>query len=132
MFGQLLSSFFAPCLLQVVNYQSCCNFIEHTEFGFEKVLFNRKARKVGAKYAKLRHYNSILCDLCVNSLRPLRLLDFNFFNSTSEHEFTLLKLYRSVKISRCTLYQAFELHLEKERGQFVNRYLQRSANRIYR
>jgi hypothetical protein len=45
----------------------------------EKVLFNRRVRKVGAKDAKSKYYNSALCDLCVKTLRPLRLMDFNFF-----------------------------------------------------
>ena len=48
----------------------------------EKVLFNRKEHKVGAKYAKVRAYISVLCDLCVEPLRPLRLIDFDFFNSS--------------------------------------------------
>jgi len=47
----------------------------------EKVLFNRKERKDVAKDAKLRHINSALCELCVFPLRPLRLKDFDLFNS---------------------------------------------------
>jgi hypothetical protein len=42
-----------------------------------KSSFNRKVRKVGAKCAKSKYYNSALCDLCENSLRPLRLMDFD-------------------------------------------------------
>lgn len=41
-----------------------------------KVFFNRRFIKV---YTKLNQCNSILCDLCAKSLRPLRLMDFNFF-----------------------------------------------------
>jgi hypothetical protein len=44
----------------------------------EKILFNRRVRKVVAKHTKLRHCYSVLCDLCVKPLRPLRLMDFNF------------------------------------------------------
>jgi hypothetical protein len=47
----------------------------------EKVLFNRKEHKADAKYAKIRTYNSTLCDLCEKPLRPLRLMDFDIFNS---------------------------------------------------
>jgi hypothetical protein len=35
--------------------------INFTILGVEKVLFNRKVRKVGAKHAKIKHSLSILC-----------------------------------------------------------------------
>ena len=38
--------------------------IFHSLGAVEKVLFNRKERKVGAKDAKLMLINSVLCDLC--------------------------------------------------------------------
>jgi len=47
----------------------------------EKVLFNRRVRKVEAKDAKLNYCMYYLCDLCLDSLRPLRLMDFCFFDS---------------------------------------------------
>jgi hypothetical protein len=50
----------------------------------EKVLFNRKVHKEGAKNAKLRTSNSALCDLCVKPLRPLRLMDFDFLNTPKQ------------------------------------------------
>jgi hypothetical protein len=43
--------------------------------GVEKVLFNRKVHKEGAKNAKLKTSNSALCDLCVKAtpaVWPLR------------------------------------------------------------
>jgi len=43
-----------------------------------KVYFNRKEHKGYAKDAKSKYFNNILCDLCVNSLRPLRLMDLIF------------------------------------------------------
>jgi hypothetical protein len=47
--------------------------------GLFKLLFNRKERKDVAKYAKLKYINSDLCELRVMPLRPLRLMDFDFF-----------------------------------------------------
>jgi hypothetical protein len=47
----------------------------------EKVFFNHKVHKEGTKYTKVKIYISALCDLCENTLRPLWLMDFNFFNS---------------------------------------------------
>jgi hypothetical protein len=41
------------------------------------------AGKINAKYAKVIAYISALCDLCVKPLRPLRLMDFDFFNTPS-------------------------------------------------
>jgi hypothetical protein len=57
----------------------------------EKVLFNRKEHKVGAKDAKIRTYYSALCDLCEKPLRPLRLMDFDIFNSPLGHFWIRLK-----------------------------------------
>jgi hypothetical protein len=34
----------------------------------EKVFFNRKVRKEGTKYTKVKAYISALCDLCENTL----------------------------------------------------------------
>ena len=42
-------------------------------------LFYRRERKGGAENAKLKPCNYILCDLCVNSLRSLRLTGISFF-----------------------------------------------------
>jgi len=39
------------------------------------------AHKDIAKSAKLKACNSALCDLCAKPWRPLRLMDFDFFNS---------------------------------------------------
>jgi hypothetical protein len=62
--------------------------IQLNKFGIvEKVLFNRKERKDVAKNAKLRHINSALCELCVLPLRPLRLKDFDLFNSPQGADF---------------------------------------------
>jgi hypothetical protein len=61
-----------------------CEYKYELRFGaVEKVFFNRKARKVGTKFAKLKHYKYVLCVLCVKPLRPLRLMAFDFFNSPS-------------------------------------------------
>jgi hypothetical protein len=56
--------------------------------GVEEVIFNRKVRKVGAKYTKLKHSLSILCAdaealaqalrTLRKSLRTLRLMVFDF------------------------------------------------------
>jgi len=51
------------------------------EGAVEKVLFNRKERQDVAKNAKLKHMISVLCGLCDLPLCPLRLMDFDFFNS---------------------------------------------------
>ena len=55
--------------------------------GVEKDLFNRKEGQVVAKHAKLRQCISVLCELCVSLLRPLRLMDFNFFNTPIQTSF---------------------------------------------
>ena len=37
-----------------------------------------------AKHAKIKHWYYVLCELCVKPLRPLRLMDFDFFNSPNK------------------------------------------------
>ncbi len=49
--------------------------------GVEKVFFKSKEHKEDAKYAKGKHINSDLYDLRVNTLRPLRFMYFDFFNT---------------------------------------------------
>jgi hypothetical protein len=41
-------------------------------------------REAVAKYAKLKPCDSNLCDLCVEPLRPLRLMDFDFLNNLTK------------------------------------------------
>jgi hypothetical protein len=44
----------------------------------EKGFLTAKSAKDYAKYANANHWYLNLCDLGVKSLRPLRLMDFNF------------------------------------------------------
>jgi hypothetical protein len=52
--------------------------------GVEKVFFNRKAHQVIAKHAELKLCISAICALCVMPWHPLRLMDFDFFNTPSQ------------------------------------------------
>ncbi len=56
----------------------------------EKFNFNRKERKVVAKNAKVNYSYSSLCELCVESLRTLRLMDFNISSSQFKDFINLL------------------------------------------
>jgi hypothetical protein len=58
-------------------------FAPHPGGGVEKDHFNRRERKVDAKNAELKHCVYVLCDLSEKPLRPLRLMDFDFFNTPS-------------------------------------------------
>jgi hypothetical protein len=73
--------------------------------GVEKDHFNRKALKVVAKDAKLKHCKSALCDLgeipiAIGTWRPLRLMDFDFFNTphgwVKHNQEIKSKLYKSI------------------------------------
>jgi hypothetical protein len=77
--------------LSLLRKEGECSIIQRLTGGVEKVLFNRRARKVSAKHTKLRRCFSALCALCVNLLLPLRLMDFDFFDSPMEGSFVGIK-----------------------------------------
>jgi len=68
----------------------CYLSVKASDFSFnliqgavESLSLTAENAKDCAKHTKIKHWFYNLCELCVEPLRPLRLMDFDFFNTTT-------------------------------------------------